>query len=154
MNVIFPYCLLGCSKPTNKGFLFIGLNLECIICFISVRIFFCFITWNAPVGIWPQNTVRPFAWIHCVSYRTKVLPVAGGCCHTRCIAFMQYGIQCTTHCIARMQYIPLCRTAIQHVWHCAYVDDIAFMSYATCGRQAIHLTWQCFNACPHALCQE
>ena len=26
-------------KATNKGSFFIGLNLECIICFISVRIF-------------------------------------------------------------------------------------------------------------------
>ena len=35
----FPILPFGCSKPTNKVFLFIGLNLECIICFISVRIF-------------------------------------------------------------------------------------------------------------------
>jgi hypothetical protein len=31
-----PFWLL---KATNKGSFFIGLNLECIICFISVRIF-------------------------------------------------------------------------------------------------------------------
>ena len=44
MNIRYPiyegvYRILTLLKATNKGSFFIGLNLECIICFISVRIF-------------------------------------------------------------------------------------------------------------------
>ena len=48
-----------------------------------------------------------------------------------------------------MQCVPSCRTAMRHIWHCAYMDDTSFASCTTCGRQAIHLTGQCSNVCPH-----
>lgn len=56
--------------------------------------------------------------------------------------------------IAFMQCIPPCRITVQHVWQCTYRDDIASVPCTACGRQAIHLTGQCSNVCPHALCQK
>lgn len=98
-----PFWLL---KATNKGSLFIGLNLECIICFISVRIF-CFIT---------RQCIRWYmAMTHCLPVCMNTLHTILHQCNTGCRWALPYKVHCIHAIWGSMYPILHCTDAMYSV---------------------------------------